>query len=139
VQNAFGGTLPNLFGVLAGSPAAIKASSALSEIVDGTSLSPLEQQVIEIAVSRENRCDYCLAAQHLPVAPPTAAAYQRPLARGPARRNRSLRRCASSPPSSSRRKGMCPIDTVFTKAISVADLINQGKDWVSGLVWKNSL
>jgi len=62
VHKAFGGTLPNLFGVLAGSPEAIQASAALSQLVDRTSLSPLEQQVIELAVSRENRCDYCLAA-----------------------------------------------------------------------------
>lgn len=62
VLKAFGGTLPNLVGVLAGSPEAIQASAALSQLVDRTSLSPIERQILELAVSRENHCDYCLAA-----------------------------------------------------------------------------
>jgi uncharacterized peroxidase-related enzyme len=62
MQKAFGGTLPNLVGVLAGSPEALQANAVLSQLVDHTSLSPLEQQILELAVSRENRCDYCLAA-----------------------------------------------------------------------------
>jgi alkylhydroperoxidase family enzyme len=62
VQKAFGGMLPNLFGVLAGSPAAIGAAATLSQLMEGTSLQPVEQHLIALAMSRENACDYCLAA-----------------------------------------------------------------------------
>lgn len=56
------GFTPNLLGVLAESPSALKAYGALAEAVAGTSLSPTEQQVVLMTTSFENNCTYCMAA-----------------------------------------------------------------------------
>lgn len=56
------GFLPNLLGGLAEAPAALEAYRALARLVEKTSLSPAEQQVILIAASVENSCEYCVAA-----------------------------------------------------------------------------
>lgn len=56
------GFIPNLAGVLAGAPAALEGYFSLAAIFDKTSLSPTERQVVLLAVSRENRCEYCMAA-----------------------------------------------------------------------------
>lgn len=56
------GFLPNLLGVLADSPPALKAYLGLGELLEQTSFTPAEQQVIFLAVSRENRCEYCVGA-----------------------------------------------------------------------------
>lgn len=54
--------IPNLAGVLAEAPPALEAYFAVSGAFEGSSLSPVEQQVVLLAVSFENRCDYCMAA-----------------------------------------------------------------------------
>ena len=56
------GFVPNLMGVLAEGPAAIKGYAVVSEAFEGSSLSPVEQQVVLLSVSFENRCHYCMAA-----------------------------------------------------------------------------
>ncbi|MGH9341577.1 MAG: carboxymuconolactone decarboxylase family protein [Acidobacteriota bacterium] len=56
------GFLPNLLGVLAESPSALKAYFTLGGLLEQTSFTPGEQQVILLAVSLENRCEYCVAA-----------------------------------------------------------------------------
>ena len=56
------GFVPNLFGLLAGSPAALEAYQSLSAIFDKTSLDPTERQVVLITTSVTNGCDYCVAA-----------------------------------------------------------------------------
>lgn len=56
------GFLPNLYAVFAESPAAVKTYKAISEALEHAALSPLEQQVVFIAVSGENGCTYCVAA-----------------------------------------------------------------------------
>jgi len=56
------GFVPNLAGVLADAPAALEGYFSLAAIFDKTSLSPTERQVVLLAVSRENRCEYCMAA-----------------------------------------------------------------------------
>jgi len=56
------GFLPNLLGVLAESPAALKAYLQLGKIFDESSFSPAERQVAILAVSRFNGCEYCVAA-----------------------------------------------------------------------------
>lgn len=56
------GFVPNLFGVFAGSPAALEGYTTLSGIFDKTSFSPTERQVVLLTVSFENSCDYCMAA-----------------------------------------------------------------------------
>ncbi len=56
------GFVPNLHGKLAASPAALEAYWTLSGVYTKTNLSPVEQQVVLLTVSRLNDCDYCVAA-----------------------------------------------------------------------------
>ena len=57
------GFVPNLLGVFAESPAALQAYSNLSSAIQhNADLSPAEQQVIFLAVSFQNGCEYCMAA-----------------------------------------------------------------------------
>ena len=57
------GFVPNLYGVFAGSPAAIKGYIAINEAFQKDSgFSPAEQQVVLLAVSATNDCEYCVAA-----------------------------------------------------------------------------
>lgn len=56
------GFVPNLLGIMAEAPALLKAYRALSEVFDETSLSPSERQVVLLAASYENDCEYCVAA-----------------------------------------------------------------------------
>ncbi len=61
VNKAYGFT-PNLLGTMAESPATLKGYLTLGKILEGSTLSTTEQQVILLAVSRFNECHYCLAA-----------------------------------------------------------------------------
>lgn len=62
LQSTFG-FVPNLYAVLAESPAATEAYRTLAEIVMGrSSLSPAEQHVVFQTINRENGCHYCVAA-----------------------------------------------------------------------------
>ncbi|HUP46652.1 MAG TPA: carboxymuconolactone decarboxylase family protein [Thermoanaerobaculia bacterium] len=56
------GMIPNLAGVLAEAPAALEAYFTVGRIFDGTSFTPAERQVVLLAVSTENGCEYCVAA-----------------------------------------------------------------------------
>ncbi len=56
------GFIPNLLGILSESPTALEGYLTLSGLTARGTLSPTEQQVVEIAVSRENGCEYCVAA-----------------------------------------------------------------------------
>jgi uncharacterized peroxidase-related enzyme len=56
------GFVPNLLGVLAESPTALKAYMTLSKVFEQSSLSATERQVALLAVSRFNDCRYCMAA-----------------------------------------------------------------------------
>ncbi|MGE0392075.1 MAG: carboxymuconolactone decarboxylase family protein [Vicinamibacterales bacterium] len=56
------GFLPNLMGVMAEAPAALKAYPTLIGLFDQTSFTPTERQVVLLATSVENGCDYCVAA-----------------------------------------------------------------------------
>lgn len=56
------GFVPNLLGALAEAPAALEGYMTLSGIFDKSSFSNTEKQVAILAVSRENECDYCMAA-----------------------------------------------------------------------------
>lgn len=64
VEKKFG-FVPNLMGVLANSPEALKAYLTLSELVGKTTFSAEEQQTILLAVSLENQCEYCVAAHSM--------------------------------------------------------------------------
>ena len=56
------GFVPNLIGELAAAPAAVMAYATLSGLLEGTSLSPVEQQLVLVAASIANECHYCVAA-----------------------------------------------------------------------------
>lgn len=56
------GFVPNLLGMFANAPALLEGYLALAGIFDKTSLSPTERQIVLLAVSFENGCEYCMAA-----------------------------------------------------------------------------
>ncbi len=56
------GFIPNLFGVLAESPAALEGYATIGDAFSRSSLSPAEQQVVLLATSFDNGCTYCMAA-----------------------------------------------------------------------------
>lgn len=56
------GFLPNLLGVMAESPALVKAYRTLVDLFEETSLTPSERQIVLLTVSYENGCEYCVAA-----------------------------------------------------------------------------
>jgi len=56
------GFVPNLYGVFAESPAALRGGLAIYEAFSSSSLSPTEQQIVMLAVSEANDCEYCVAA-----------------------------------------------------------------------------
>jgi len=56
------GFAPNLIGKMANAPALAAAYLAIGKLFEETSLSPTEQQVVLLAVSRFNECTYCVAA-----------------------------------------------------------------------------
>lgn len=56
------GFIPNLFGVMAESPATLKAYMTIGKIFDESSFSTTERQVVILAASRFNECHYCVAA-----------------------------------------------------------------------------
>jgi uncharacterized peroxidase-related enzyme len=61
VQKKFG-FVPNLMGVLANAPSALRAYLSLGNLFAESSLTPIEQQVVLLTVSAVNGCDYCVAA-----------------------------------------------------------------------------
>lgn len=56
------GFVPNLFGVLAESPAAVQAYAAINKALEQSALTPVEQQVVALTVSARNGCVYCVGA-----------------------------------------------------------------------------
>jgi uncharacterized peroxidase-related enzyme len=56
------GFVPNLLAVMAEAPTLLKGYGTLIRIFDETSLTPSERQVVLLATSAENECDYCVAA-----------------------------------------------------------------------------
>src|SRR3989442_2055605 len=56
------GFVPNLYATFAESPAVLEGYLALSGSLDKGALSATERQLVEIAVSTENGCTYCVAA-----------------------------------------------------------------------------
>lgn len=61
------GFIPNLAAVVAESPGAFKGLLAALQAYDDAALTltPLQRQVVQIAVSVENRCEYCTAAHSM--------------------------------------------------------------------------
>lgn len=56
------GFVPNLYAVFAESPAALRGALAMGEAFSKTTLSPVEQQLVALAVSEANDCAFCIAA-----------------------------------------------------------------------------
>ncbi|MBU0621193.1 MAG: carboxymuconolactone decarboxylase family protein [Gammaproteobacteria bacterium] len=56
------GFIPNLYAHLAEAPVALEAYKDLGALLEKSTLSPTEQQVVLIAVSVKNNCAYCVAA-----------------------------------------------------------------------------
>ncbi len=56
------GFIPNLYAHLAEAPVALEAYKQLGALLEKSSLTPEEQQIVLISVSIENRCEYCVAA-----------------------------------------------------------------------------
>ena len=56
------GFVPNLFGVFAESPAALRGALDIYQAFSSSSLSAAEQQLVMLAVSVANDCQYCVAA-----------------------------------------------------------------------------
>ena len=59
------GFLPNLYAHLAEAPAALEAYFGLSAQFEKTSLTPAERQVVLLAASVENGCEFCVAAHSM--------------------------------------------------------------------------
>ncbi|MFG1243441.1 carboxymuconolactone decarboxylase family protein [Xanthobacter sp. V7C-4] len=55
------GFLPNLFRILATSPAAVEAYATLWGIAEKTSFTPQERNIAYLAIIYENECTYCMA------------------------------------------------------------------------------
>ena len=55
------GFVPNLFGVIAESPTALRAFVQLDNLFAKTGFNATSREIIQIAVSVENECNYCVA------------------------------------------------------------------------------
>ncbi len=56
------GFIPNLAGIMATAPALMRGYFQLNQLFEQTSLSAPERQVVLLAASYTNTCDYCMAA-----------------------------------------------------------------------------
>jgi AhpD family alkylhydroperoxidase len=57
------GFVPNMYGAMANEPALFEAyASGYAAFRRECGFSPVEQEVIFLGISRENSCDYCMAA-----------------------------------------------------------------------------
>lgn len=59
------GFIPDLYGHLAAAPSALKGYLDLSRLFESCSLSKVEQQVVLLATSVQNRCEFCVAAHSM--------------------------------------------------------------------------
>lgn len=56
------GSVPNIFTGFGRSPVALKAYTALDDIIAEGELAPQEREIVRLATSQFNGCDYCVAA-----------------------------------------------------------------------------
>jgi uncharacterized peroxidase-related enzyme len=59
------GFVPNLYAGLANAPVALQAYMAISGFFDQSSLTPVERQVVLLAASVVNGCEFCVAAHSM--------------------------------------------------------------------------
>ena len=57
------GFIPNLMGTMAEAPSVLKAYVQLIDLMGATSLTAQEQRFLTLAISTENACEYCVAAE----------------------------------------------------------------------------
>lgn len=55
------GFIPNLYGIMSEAPAALKAYNGLSQSFENSSLNTTEKQIVLLATSIVNECQYCVA------------------------------------------------------------------------------
>lgn len=55
------GFIPNLYGIMAEAPSALKAYNGLSDNFEKSSLTATEKQIVLLATSYVNGCNYCMA------------------------------------------------------------------------------
>ncbi len=55
------GFIPNMLGMMAGAPATLQAYQAAGASFDKTSLTTVERNVVVLATSVENGCEYCVS------------------------------------------------------------------------------
>lgn len=55
------GFVPNIYGMFAGAPAALRGLATLNAAFDQTSFSPAECEIIALTTSVYNQCPYCVA------------------------------------------------------------------------------
>lgn len=59
------GTVPNLYATLAKAPAALDALLEINQAIGAGSLSAQERELVALATSQANGCEYCLSAHTL--------------------------------------------------------------------------
>ncbi|MGE0558809.1 MAG: carboxymuconolactone decarboxylase family protein [Burkholderiales bacterium] len=59
------GMVPNLFSTLARAPSALKALLAVNEAIASGQLNAAEREIVALAVSQANGCEYCVSAHTL--------------------------------------------------------------------------
>ncbi|MGQ0527999.1 MAG: carboxymuconolactone decarboxylase family protein [Alphaproteobacteria bacterium] len=59
--NAKFGFIPNIFGIMAEAPAALKAYPAFAGAFEQSSFSPAEREIVAIATGTSNGCSFCTA------------------------------------------------------------------------------
>lgn len=61
VQKKYG-FIPNLFSYMAEAPTTVDAYMALADLIAKTSLTAAQAQIVQLAVSVENKCEFCQVA-----------------------------------------------------------------------------
>lgn len=61
IQGSYG-FMPELFAYMAESPEVLEAYVTINKLMSKTSLTPSQQQLVLLAVSRKNGCDFCQVA-----------------------------------------------------------------------------
>jgi len=97
------GSIPNILATMARSPAVLKAYLGFNEALSEGTFSESLRQRISLAVSQENKCDYCLAA-HTAIGKKAGLSRRRPWKRERARPTTRKRRRPCVSPFASPRK-----------------------------------
>lgn len=61
VQKKYG-FIPDLFHFMAEAPTTLEAYLGLADLIAKTSLTPAQTQIVQLAISIENKCDFCQVA-----------------------------------------------------------------------------